>query len=180
MSSYISVYTVCSKNMKPFYTQQQLDIISVNLKRFLSYSKKKNKVFAKEIGVTNQTVSEWVLGRAMKPNTLSTIALQVSKWVGVNINPDDFLMKGFADNLTTELGDSSIQHDPSYTRTPLSVEEFISKNKKAENIDENDEAFLLGLYSRGSKLEKVSERSLRNMLHAFRENLKEERTSDKK
>ena len=51
---------------------------------------------------------------------------------------------------------------------------------KTENIDEDDEAFLLSLYSRGSKLEKVSERSLRNMLHAFRENLKEERTSGKK
>ncbi|MCH7495831.1 MAG: hypothetical protein IH825_07050 [Candidatus Marinimicrobia bacterium] len=116
----------------------------------------------------------------MKPNTLSTIALLVSKWVGVNINPNEFLIEGFADNLTSELTDSGIQHDLSYARTPLSVEEYISKNKKTENIDENDEAFLLGLYSRGSKLEKVSERSLRNMLHAFRENLKEERTSDKK
>lgn len=166
--------------MKPFYTQQQLDIISVNLKYFLSHNNKKNKVFAKEMGVTNQTVSEWVLGRAMKPNTLSTIAQLISKWVGVKINPDDFLLRGFADDLTTELSDSSIQHDPSYARTPLSVEEYILKNKKTENIDDDDEAFLLGLYSRGSKLEKVSERSLRNMLHAFRENLKEERTSDKK
>ena len=166
--------------MKSFYTQQQLDIISVNLKCFLSYFNKKNKVFAKEIGVTNQTVSEWVLGRAMKPNTHSTIALLVSKWVGVTINPDQFLIKGFADNLTTELGDNNIQHDPSYARNPLSVEEYILKNMKTENIDEDDEAFLLSLYSRGSKLEKVSERSLRNMLHAFRENLKEERTSGKK
>ena len=166
--------------MEPFFTQQQLDIISVNLKCFLSFSNKKNKGFAKEIGVTNQTVNEWVHGRAMKPNTLSAIALLVSKWIGVNVISDEFLVEGFADNLTSELSENRIQHDPSFIRSPLSIEEFISKNKRSENLDEYDEAYLLSLYSRGSKLEKVSEASIQNMLRAFRENIKEQWISGKK
>ena len=165
--------------MKPFYTQQELDIISVNLNIILSYSKKKNKVFAQEIGVTNQTVSEWVHGRAMKPNTLTTIAQLASKWIGVKIHSYEFRTKGFAENLINEFADSTVQHDPSYIRTPLSIEEFILKNKKSENLDEHDEEYLLSLYSRGSKLDKVSEGSIRNMLRAFRENIKEQWISGK-
>lgn len=166
--------------MKPFYTQQQLDNISVNLKCFLSFANIKNKDFAREIGVTSQTVSEWVHGRAMKPNTLSAIALMVSKWVGVKVNSNEFLMEGFADNLTSELSGSGIEHDSSYTRTKLSIEEYISKNKLGENLDELDQTYLLDLYSRGSKLEKVSEQSIRNMLRAFRENFKDQWISGKK
>ena len=162
-----------------YFSDKQLIIIGLNLSSFLKTAGKTQKNLAEELGISRQAVSKWINGVRMKRDTLPVLAQLFSREFGIMINPDDFLEENFAVSVGNTLN-SSVEHDPSYTRTPLSVEEYISKNMKSENIDEDDEAFLLGLYSRGSKLEKVSERSLRNMLHAFRENLKEERISDKK
>lgn len=70
--------------------------------------------------------------------------------------------------------DRHIQYDSDYIRAPLNIEEFIRKNKNVENLDEFDERFLKGMYSRGSELELVSEESIRNLLKGFRQTAKME------
>ncbi len=161
------------------YTYIQLIIIGLNMSTFLKTAKKTQQEFADEIGKSRQTVSAWVNGRGITPGALESIAMLCSRWIGVTIRPDEFLIKEFADNLTSDLSGSEIEHDSSYTRTTLSIEEYIAKNKLGENLDEYDETYLLDLYSRGSKLNKVSEQSIRNMLKAFRENFKDQWISGK-
>ena len=162
------------------YTDKQLIIIGLNVSTFLKIAKKTQQEFAEEMGKTRQTVNAWINGRGITEGALDSIARLCSRWIGVTIRPNEFLMEGFAETVTSTLSKSGIEHDPSHVRTSLSIEEFISKNKKSENLDEHDEAYLLSLYSRGSKLEKVSEISIRNMLRAFRENIKDQWISGKK
>ena len=71
-----------------------------------------------------------------------------------------------------QITESHIEYNSDYARTPLSIEQFIEKFDKTENLDEEDIAFLNSLYSRGSKLDKVPAKSMMNMLKAFRENAK--------
>lgn len=161
-----------------FYSDKQLNTIGLNLSSFLSIADKTQINLADELGVSRQAVNKWIKGVRMKRETLPLLAQLFSRDLGIMINPEDFLEENFADSLEATLK-STVQHDPSYIRTPLSIEEFISKNKKSENLDEHDEEYLLSLYSRGSKLDKVSEGSIRNMLRAFRENIKEQWISGK-
>lgn len=81
----------------------------------------------------------------------------------------DFEILWYGEKQITE---SSVEYDSDYARTPLSVEQFIEKFVKTENLDQEDIAFLNSLYSRGSKLDKVPAKSMMNMLKAFRENAK--------
>ena len=162
------------------YTDKQLITIGLNVSTFLKVAKKTQQEFADEMGKTRQTVNAWINGRGITRGALESIAMLCSRWIGVTIRPEEFLKEGFAETLTSELSGSEIEHDSSYTRTTLSIEEYISKNKLGENLDDDDEEFLRSLYGRGSKLEKVPEKSIRNMLRAFRENIKDQWISGKK
>ncbi|MCH7619645.1 MAG: helix-turn-helix transcriptional regulator [Candidatus Marinimicrobia bacterium] len=162
------------------YTDKQLITIGLNVSIFLKVAKKTQQEFANEMGKTRQTVNAWINGRGITQGALESIAMLCSRWIGVTIRPNEFLIEEFAETLTSGLSGNEIEHDPSYTRTTLSIEEYISKNKLGENLDEYDETYLLDLYSRGSKLDKVSEKSIRNMLRAFRENFKDQWISGKK
>jgi len=93
---------------------------------------------------------------------------EISKAIGRN---ESLFWEGLENQVIVE---QHIEHGPDYARTPLNIEEFIRKNKKVENLDEFDERFLKGIYSRGSELERVSEESIKNLLKGFRESAKEE------
>ena len=153
---------------------KQLNNIGLNLVLLLKYARKTQQDLADEIGKSRQAVSAWVNGTQMRSQSLIDLGLIMSRWLGVRIKPDDFHGDKFAEILISGLKDKKIEHDSSYVRPSLSVDEYIWKNRKSENLDEHDEAFLRSLYSRGIKLDKVSEESIRKMLISFRENAKEQ------
>jgi len=155
-------------------TDKQLNNIGLNLVLLLRYARKTQQHLADEVGKSRQAVSAWVNGRKMRPQSLIDLARVMSSWLGVRIKAEDFNGEGFAETLISGLNDKRIEHVSSYIRPSLSVDEYIWKNRKSENLDEHDEAFLRSLYSRGSKLDKVPETSIRNILLSFRENAKEQ------
>ena len=162
------------------YTSKQLNIIGLNLSLILRFAKKTQQNLADEMGKSRQAVSAWVTGSRMKSQSLTELTQVLSRWLGVQIKSDDILSQGFSETLISSFNSTGIVHDLSYARAPLSVEEYIQKNMKLDNLDEHDEAFLRSIYSRGSKLDNVPESSIRNILLSFRENAKEQWISGSK
>ena len=162
------------------YTSKQLKTIGLNLSLLLRFVRKTQQDLGDELGKSRQAVSAWVTGSRMKSQSLNELSQVLSRWLGVMIKSDDILSQGFSESLISSFNDPGIVHDPSYARAPLSVEEYIQKNTKLDNLDEYDEEFLRSIYSRGSKLDKVPESSIRNILLSFRENAKEQWISGSK
>ena len=159
---------------------KQINNIGLNLVLLLKYARKTQQHLADEVGKSRQAVSAWVNGRKMRSGSIADMARVMSKWLGVRIKPEDFEGEGFAETLISGLNDKRVEHDSSYLRPSLSIDEYIWKNRKIEDLDEHDEAFLRSLYSRGSKLDKIPEQSIRNILLSFRDNAKEQWISGSK
>lgn len=159
---------------------KQLNNIGLNLLLLLKYARKTQQDLADEIGKSRQAVSAWVNGTQLRSRSLIDLARIMSSWLGVRIKPNDFHGDNFAETLIAGLKDKRVEHDSSYVRPSLSVDEYIWKNRKSENLDEHDEAFLHNLYSRGVKLDRISEESIRKMLISFRENAKDQWISGSK